>query len=73
MNTKAYYAADEGFILGKHRKVGEPVGNLTDREAKYLVLAGQISDKAPEPEAPAADAPKRSGKGASEGAPKDGD
>lgn len=46
---KMYYAAAEGFIEGSYRKVGDPIGRMTARQAKYLLLDGTITDKAPEP------------------------
>ncbi|MDQ0422291.1 hypothetical protein J2045_003339 [Peteryoungia aggregata LMG 23059] len=44
---KTYYAAVEGFIEGAYRKVGESVGKMTDDQAKYLVMAGHVTDVAP--------------------------
>lgn len=44
---KKYFALVEGFILGAYRKVGEPVGELSDLEAKYPLLSGQIGTSAP--------------------------
>lgn len=46
--SKTYYAAAEGFIEGAYRKVGDKVGTLTDRQAKYLLMDGTITAKAPE-------------------------
>lgn len=53
MQTKPYFALVEGFINGSYRKVGESVGELSEIEAKYLVLGGQISATAPAPKASA--------------------
>ncbi len=44
---KTYYAAVEGFIENAYRKVGEPVGQMNEDQAKYLVMAGHITDEAP--------------------------
>lgn len=56
---KTYYALAEGFILGSYRKIGDPVGALTEGEAKYPKQAGQICDIAPVP--PKAKAPAKEG------------
>jgi hypothetical protein len=48
MEKTIYYAAAEGHILGSWRKAGDPVGELTDREAKYLEMHGTISKTKPE-------------------------
>lgn len=48
METKTYYALAEGDVHGKYRTVGEPIGQLTDRQAKYLVMSGAISATRPE-------------------------
>lgn len=48
METKTYYALAEGDVHGKFRAVGEPIGQLTDRQAKYLVMTGVISATRPE-------------------------
>lgn len=42
MSKKTYYATVEGMINGSHRKVNDEL-QLTDREAKYLVMSGLIS------------------------------
>lgn len=47
MTKKMHYAAVEGFLFGKYREIGEPVGMLTDDEAKYPVQMGQITEAAP--------------------------
>lgn len=47
MTKKMHYAAVEGFLFGKYRKIGEPVGMLTADEAKYPAQMGQISETAP--------------------------
>lgn len=47
MTKKMHYAAVEGFLFGKYREIGEPVGMLTADEAKYPVQMGQISETAP--------------------------
>ena len=44
---KTYYALVDAFINGNFRKAGDCLGELTDRQAKYMVLAGMISDEAP--------------------------
>lgn len=45
---KKYYAAVEGYINGAYRKKGEPAGALSERQAKYLVLSGLVTDKKPD-------------------------
>jgi hypothetical protein len=45
--VKTYYAAVEGFIEGAYRKVGETVGQMTETQAKYLIMAGHVTDTAP--------------------------
>lgn len=45
--SKAYFSCVNGFVNNVRREVGEPVGALSDEEAKYLVMAGQITDEAP--------------------------
>lgn len=47
MSKKVHYALVEGFINGAFRKVGEPIGELTEKEAKYLVLHGHASTVRP--------------------------
>jgi len=47
MDKKMYYAVAEGFIVGKYRKFGDPVGLLSEAQAKYPLLAGQISAEKP--------------------------
>ncbi|TAA54633.1 hypothetical protein [Shinella sp. JR1-6] len=47
MTKKMYYAAVEGFLFDKYRKIGEPVGMLSVDEAKYPAQMGQISETAP--------------------------
>jgi hypothetical protein len=47
---KTYYAAAEGFIDGTYRYVGDSIGQLTEAQAKYPLLAGLITDVAPVPE-----------------------
>lgn len=44
---KHYYAAVEGFILGSLRAAGDPVGELTDEQAKYPLMFGHITDQEP--------------------------
>lgn len=39
---KIYYAQVEGIIDGAHRSVNDEL-NLTDREAKYLVMSGLVA------------------------------
>lgn len=53
--SKTYYSAVAGFVNNVHREVGEPIGTLSDDEAKYLLMAGQITH-----EALAAEKPRRS-------------
>lgn len=53
MGKKTYVVNAEGFIAGAHRKKGARI-QLTEREAKYFVLSGLLSD----PQAKAA-APKQ--------------
>lgn len=54
---KTYYALVDAFINGAFCKAGDCLGELTDLQAKYMVLAGMISDEPPAAtdEAPAAD------------------
>lgn len=51
MNTndavKTYAVLTEGFINGRLRAVGDPV-EMTEKQAKYLLLNGQIGGKAPQ-------------------------
>lgn len=47
MTRKTYYAEVEGFILGALRAPGDPVGELTEAEAKYLLMAGHVTDQKP--------------------------
>ena len=47
MEKKTYYALAEGDINGMYRKAGDPVGDLTDREAKYLAMHGVVSATKP--------------------------
>ncbi|MCO5730082.1 hypothetical protein [Rhizobium sp. SSA_523] len=49
MEKKVYYALFEGDINGRYRKAGDPVGELTAREAKYPLMHGLISAEKPEP------------------------
>lgn len=44
---KMYFAATEGFINGVYRKVGDPIGRLNELQAKYLVMAGQVTEEKP--------------------------
>lgn len=43
--TKTYTVLTEGFIHGRLRAVGDPV-EMTETQAKYLLLSGQIGEKA---------------------------
>ena len=43
---KTYYAALPGWIDGELRKTGAKV-KLTEDQAKYLLLSGQITEDAP--------------------------
>ena len=45
-DKRNYYATAEGHIAGKYRKLGDPIP-LTEREAKYLEMSGQISKTNP--------------------------
>lgn len=56
---RIYYAKVEGYILGKHRRQGEVVGPLSEREARYAELAGLISQSPLEREAAEKPARKR--------------
>ena len=51
---KTYEIAVDGWILGANRVAGEVVGPLSDAQAEYLLLYGQIRAieeiVAPEPE-----------------------
>ncbi|EUB97304.1 hypothetical protein PMI07_000880 [Rhizobium sp. CF080] len=38
-----YFATAEGHILGSWRNAGDSVGELTEREAKYLEMHGTIA------------------------------
>lgn len=42
MEKKPYFFTETGMIDGAYREVNEPV-SLTDRQAKYLLMAGLIS------------------------------
>ena len=44
---KTYYTTVAGHILGAHREKGEACGELSNRQAKYLVMSGLITDVAP--------------------------
>lgn len=49
---KPYRVAIAGYLLGAHRKVGDAV-NLTEAEAKYLLLDGTVTEGKPaKPDAP---------------------
>lgn len=48
MERKPYYSLVDGFVDSVYRKIGDPLGNLTDEEAKYLVMAGIASATKPE-------------------------
>lgn len=60
MDKTTYYAAAEGFIEGKYRKVGDKIGVLSEARAKYPLMAGQITDTAPIAASP--DTPPKSAK-----------
>lgn len=60
MDKTTYYAAAEGFIEGKYRKVGDRIGVLSEAKAKYPLMAGQITNIAPTETSP--DAPSKSTK-----------
>lgn len=47
--SKTYYAKVEGFIAGKHRAKGDSIV-LSEREARYPLMAGILSDTPLEPE-----------------------
>ena len=42
MSKKTYFATVDGMINGAHHKANDEL-QLTDREAKYLVMAGLVS------------------------------
>ena len=44
---KIYYATADGYFAGAHRKKGDAVGPITDRQAHYPVLAGLLSTTPP--------------------------
>ncbi len=46
MEKKTFYAAFAGEIAGSWRKFGDPIP-LTEDEAKYMLLAGNISREPP--------------------------
>lgn len=54
MSKKLYFVQVEGMIDGAHRVVNDEL-NLTDREAKYLVMSGLVATekKGAKGEAPA--------------------
>lgn len=58
--TKTYFAIVEGFIDTEHRKVGDRL-MLTERQAKYLLLNGLISETPP-PDPSEATAPTKKAK-----------
>ena len=51
MGKKSYVVKAEGFIAGAHRSKGDRL-QLTEREAKYLVLSGLVSETHAKTEAP---------------------
>lgn len=50
-SKKTYIAQADGFLHGEHRKKKSKL-ELTDREAKYLVLSGLVKLEEPEPVEP---------------------
>lgn len=44
---REYFAAKSGFICGAFRNVGDSVGEMTDAQAKYHLLGGDISEELP--------------------------
>lgn len=46
---KTYYAVIDGYINGAYRKKGEPCGEMTERQVKYLVMSGLVTDKKAKP------------------------
>lgn len=42
---KTYYAVVDGYIHGAQRARGDAVGPLTERQAKYLLMSGLVSEK----------------------------
>jgi len=46
METNTFYATFEGEIAGSWRKVGAPI-QMTEEQAKYMLLAGNISRTPP--------------------------
>lgn len=57
-SKKTYVVNAEGFIAGAHRAKGARI-QLTDREAKYLVLSGLVGEASVKAESPKAE-PSRS-------------
>lgn len=43
MTKKSYYATVEGFLFGRYRAVGDPIGMLSADEAQYPEQMGQIA------------------------------
>jgi hypothetical protein len=48
---KTYYAVVDGFIHDRERKKGAEI-RMTERQAKYLLLSGLITEDAPKKEDP---------------------
>lgn len=46
---KTYYAVVDGHINGAYRKKGESCGEMTARQAKYLVMSGLVTDQKAKP------------------------
>lgn len=44
---KTYYALVDGFINGALRDKGSSCGEMTERDAKYWIMSGHITDSAP--------------------------
>ncbi|MCH4539068.1 hypothetical protein [Ochrobactrum sp. A-1] len=53
-SKKTYVVNAEGFIAGAHRTKGARI-QLTDREAKYLVLSGLVGEASVKAESPKAE------------------
>lgn len=45
---KTYYAVNQGWISGHHLKSGESIA-MTEAQARYYLLNGELSDTAPAP------------------------
>jgi hypothetical protein len=59
-SLKTYYAVQEGVIDGTYRLAGEPVGEYSAKQAKYLEMANLISSEPPKAERTARPKKRRS-------------